>query len=77
MIDKQKLLQWIEDKKYVFAVEDYDHRSADDSPEEIAEWKGCMKILNALDMNITAGTFDVEEVAHERSEASSTSAART
>lgn len=65
MLDKQKLLQWIEDMKFVYSVED------GDSQEYIRMYKGMLKILNTLDMDIRAGNLDVEEVAHERSEVSS------
>jgi hypothetical protein len=39
--------------------------------------KGKLELLHTLEMDIRAGNLDVEEVAHERSEASSASAART
>lgn len=57
MIDKQKLLHWIDDKKYVYSVEEYDHAAAEDSPEELAEWKGCMKMLNMIKRMIELGEF--------------------
>ncbi|MDQ0873768.1 hypothetical protein QFZ77_002427 [Paenibacillus sp. V4I3] len=65
MIDKQKLIKWIEDKKYVYTMDEELLES-----EEIALCKGAMKILNRLSWEISIGEFDVEEVTHERSEAS-------
>lgn len=73
MIDKQKLLQWVEDERYVYS-EPYDDT---DTPDDIRVYKAKINTLRHLEIHIAAGSFDVEEVAHERSEASSPSAART
>ncbi len=56
MLDKQKLLTWIEDKKYVYEVPD----EYGDSKEELAEWKGCMKVLNIIKWQIERGEFVVD-----------------
>lgn len=66
MIDKQKLLQWIEDQRYIYGSP----QKEEDTPDEIASWSGRVKMVNKLEMDIRAGNLDVEEVAHERSEAS-------
>ena len=63
MIDKQKLLQWVEAMNYVYSAPPEEG----DTPEEIAMWKGKVQMLNRLDMDIRAGNLDAEEVAHERS----------
>ena len=61
MINKQKLLQWVEDKKYVYSP------SASDSELDAAEWKGSRNVLFMLERDIENGEFVIEEVAHERS----------
>jgi hypothetical protein len=55
-ISKQKLLQWVEDKKYVYSAPELD-----DSPEEIAKWSGCMKMLNMIERMVELGEFKQEE----------------
>ena len=67
MIDKKKLLQWIDDEIFIYSTGPYD----DDTPEEIAMYKARTHTLRKLEMQISAGILDVEEVAHERSTASS------
>lgn len=67
MIDKQKLLTWIEDKKYVYGGPYDDGESSD----ELQRYQGVLMILRVLDQEIEWGRLDAEEVAHERSEASS------
>ena len=60
MISKQKLLQFIEDKKYVYTVEDYDCAAADATAEELAEWAGCLRMLNMIKYQIELGEFVVD-----------------
>ena len=62
MIDKQKLIKWVEGEIYVYSGP-YD----DATPEQVVKWKAKVQILRKLEMEISCSTLDVEEVAHERS----------
>lgn len=73
MIDKQKLLQWVEDELDIASGS----HSTEDSPEWIAMCKAEAALMYKLKRLIEFGNFDVEEVAHERTTASSASASRT
>lgn len=55
MIDKAKLLQWIEDKQYVFSP------SALDSELDAAQWKGSRNVLSMLERDIENYEFDTDE----------------
>lgn len=72
MIDKQKLLDWISDKKYVYSV-DPEYL---DSSTEIDFCMGAIRVLNMLQQQVKLGEF-TEEVAHERTTEISSSASRT
>lgn len=63
MIDKQKLIKWVEDNIDIYSAP-YDDT---DTPEDIRMYKARINILRHLEIHIAAGSFDVEEVAHERS----------
>jgi hypothetical protein len=52
MLDKQKLLQWVETKLYV-----YDGPYDDEADE--ASCKGRVDLLRILEMDIAAGRLDV------------------
>ena len=56
MIDKAKLLDWINDKKYIHEGP-YEEFETD---EDIAGFKGSLKILNWLEHAIENSLFDVE-----------------
>lgn len=58
MIDKQKLLQWIEGKKYVFAVDEKNKYSID---YDTLTSYGCLKILNMIERDIELGELDEVE----------------
>ena len=62
MIDKQKLLVWISDKKYVYSP---DKETCEEY--ELGLCAGAKRILRMLNQEIELGEFGVEEVAHERS----------
>ena len=55
-IDKQKLLSWINDKKYVYSVgQEYLDR------EEIDMCKGAVKVLNMINYYIELGEFETDD----------------
>lgn len=53
MIDKAKLLQWIEDKKDV-----YGPPYQEDEFEKVQYWKGMLNMLVKLKQEIDLGEFD-------------------
>lgn len=53
-IDKQKLLQWIEEKKFVYSVED------GDSEDYRRMHKGMLKIMTMLERDIEIGWIDTK-----------------
>ena len=58
MISEQKLLQWIENKKYVYSV----GPEYFDDIEEVSMCNGARKALNQLRHALETGEFGVEEV---------------
>ena len=56
MIDKQKLIKWVEDEIYVLSGP-YD----DNTPEEIARWKAKVQMLRLLERDIASGEFDAAD----------------
>lgn len=56
MISKQKLLQWIEEKKYV-----YKHDPGTMPDEDWHYCDGAMKILGMIERAADLGYFDAEE----------------
>lgn len=56
MIDEQKLLQWIEDKKYVFEITD----GCLPYEDEYKHCQGALKVLSLLDRAIELGEFKEE-----------------
>lgn len=55
MIDKQKLLQWIEQRKEVYEPHE------EDTQEYRHMYKGMLKMLNQLNREIDLGNLDTEE----------------
>ncbi|CAN7358292.1 hypothetical protein [Paenibacillus sp. LjRoot56] len=53
MADNQKLLTWIEDKRYV-----YSGPYEGNLPLDIARWKGALKILDMLEGDLDLGEFN-------------------
>jgi hypothetical protein len=56
MIDEKKLLQWIEDKKYVFAAGPGDF----DDYEDYVKCQGSLKVLGMIERDIELGEFVVD-----------------
>lgn len=57
MIDKQKLLQWIKDKRYVYEGP-YEE---DDTPLDIERYTGSLTILSMLQTMVDKGWLDTDE----------------
>lgn len=55
MIDKQNLLQWISDKKYVFS-EPYDTKTHE------TVCKSINAVLNRLEQSINSGEFEIKKI---------------
>lgn len=58
MLDKQKLLQWIEDKQFVYS-EPYEES---DTVEKIVGYKNVVMILRVLKRDIDRNEFETPEL---------------